>query len=170
MQAVTTTYLEMTSPADLNLRHSTDDHFAVREATVRQWQVNRFLYLYIGDSWGWTDKRSWSDERWLNYAGSPTLRTFLAFHGGAIAGYYELHKNAGEVEIAYFGLASEFIGSGLGGPLLTNALEQAWGWNAGRVWVHTCSLDHPAALRNYEARGMKIYATSNENRPAPAII
>ncbi len=157
----------MTSPADLRPRHTRDGRLAVGEATVRQWQVNRFLYLYIGGSWGWTDKRCWPDERWQKYVGSPALRTFLAFHDGSIAGFYELHTQEGEVEIAYFGLAPEFIGHGLGGPLLTSAIEEAWRWNASRVWVHTCTLDHPAALRNYEARGMRICATSMENRSTP---
>jgi GNAT superfamily N-acetyltransferase len=155
----------MKSPADLRPRHSSESHFAVREASVPQWQVNRFLYLYVGQQWDWNDKRTWSNERWRNYVESPALRTFLGFHHGSIAGYYELHQQERNVEIAYFGLAPEFIGRGLGGPLLTSAIEEAWRWDAARVWVHTCTLDHPAALRNYEARGMRIYSTSKVSRP-----
>jgi hypothetical protein len=45
----------------------------------------------------------------------------------------------------------------LGGALLSRALEDAWQMEPRRVWVHTCTLDHPAALANYQARGMKIY-------------
>ena len=165
MIPVTTTYLEMYAAAELKPRRSDDPRFAVREATARQWQVNRFLYLYIGEAWGWIDKRTWSDERWQKYVASPALRTFLAFYEGSIAGYFELAKKASDIEIAYFGLAPEFFGRGLGGALLTSALEHAWRWDAARVWVHTCSLDHPAALRNYEARGLRIYQTTTGSRP-----
>lgn len=61
------------------------------------------------------------------------------------------------MEIAIFGLAPKFIGRGLGGVLLTSALEEAWRTQPARVWLHTCSLDHPAALPNYKARGLTIY-------------
>ena len=83
---------------------------------------------------------------------------------GSIAGYYELQKKAENIEIAYFGLTPEFFGRGLGGALLTNAIEHAFAWDGKRVWVHTCTLDHPAALPNYLARGMHVYATSSERR------
>jgi GNAT superfamily N-acetyltransferase len=67
----------------------------------------------------------------------------------------------GGVEIAYFGLLPEFIGRGLGGALLTNAIEEAWSRRRGiapmRVWVHTCNHDHPQAVANYKARGMVVY-------------
>jgi len=67
------------------------------------------------------------------------------------------HSEA-EIEIAYFGLLPEFIGRGLGGTLLTSAIENAWAWSPvpSRIWVHTCNRDHPSALANYQARGFKI--------------
>jgi GNAT superfamily N-acetyltransferase len=155
---VTTTYLEMRSPAELKPRTCADPRFAVREATVRQWPFNRFLYAFVGAAWAWTDKLGWTDAEWEAYVGSEQLRTFVGYYDGSVAGYYELHRAPdGDVEIVYFGLAPPFIGQGLGAALLTHALAQAWGWAARRVWVHTCSLDHPAALHNYQARGMRVY-------------
>ena len=59
----------------------------------------------------------------------------------------------------YFGLLPDFIGGGLGGALLTKAVERAFDLGATRAWVHTCSLDHPQALANYLARGMRVYRT-----------
>jgi GNAT superfamily N-acetyltransferase len=150
--------------ADLKPKESPDPMFEVREAMVPQWQVNRFLYCWVGEQWGWTDRQSWSDEQWTNYVGSENLRTFIALFGGSIAGYYELHRDdAQAVEIAYFGLAPDFIGRGFGGALLSDAINHAWEWNARRVWVHTCTLDHPAALANYQSRGMQIY--DRQTRP-----
>ena len=158
MPEIVTTYLQMNSLAELVPARLSDPDFIVREAVERDWRLNRSLYLHVGGPWSWIDKQSWSDEQWESYVGSQQLRTFVASCRGATAGYYELKRdNAGAVEIAYFGLVPDFIGRGFGGALLTDALERAWSWDAERVWVHTCTLDHAAALRNYQARGMRVY-------------
>lgn len=158
MGEITTTYLQMMSAQELKPRPTSDPQFEIRETAVRQWQLNRFLYCFVGEPWAWVDKRQWSDEQWQSYVASEDLRTFIALFGGSIAGYYELHRDdSGSVEIAYFGLTPEFLGLGLGGALLTDAISRAWAWDASRVWVHTCTRDHPAALGNYLSRGMKIY-------------
>ena len=158
MSQVTTTYLQMSAASELRPKRSSDDCFIVREAMLPQWQLNRFLYFLVGEQWAWVDKREWSDQEWQNYVATKRLRTFVALQEGNIAGYYELRRGeANAIEIAYFGLTPQFIGRGLGAALLTDALERAWAWDARRVWVHTCTLDHPAALKNYEARGMTIY-------------
>ena len=154
----TITYLEMLSPAQIRARRCDDAHFAVRECTVKQWQFNRFLYFTVGENWQWNDKRGWSDEQWRDYAETECLRTFAAYYDGSPAGYFELRRNVPrEVEIAYFGLFSAFYGRGFGGALLTYALEEAWRGQTERVWVHTCTEDHPAALANYQARGLRVY-------------
>ena len=90
----------------------------------------------------------------------PQLATWLAYLHGTPAGYFELETQPDDsVEIAYFGLLPQFIGQGIGGVLLTRAIESAWQMGAERVWVHTCSLDHPQALKNYQARGLQIFKT-----------
>jgi GNAT superfamily N-acetyltransferase len=158
MSALVTTYLEMRSPEQLRPKECADAQFQVRERIDRDWHFNRDLYLAVGEQWDWIDKRPWTDEHWKEYAAAPELRTFAAYYGDVLAGYYELRRDAeGGVEIAYFGLLPEFIGRGLGGPLLTGAIEQAWRMSPERVWVHTCNRDHPKALANYQARGMVIY-------------
>jgi GNAT superfamily N-acetyltransferase len=157
--SVTTIYLEMTDASQLRPRTCPDPRFRVMEATTRQWQYNRFLYQFIGADWAWRDKLSWTDDQWRAYVGDESMHTFVACHDGSIAGYFELYKFAGEIQIAYFGLASSFIGKGLGGAFLTSALEEAWRMKPGRVWVHTCNLDHAFALKNYKDRGMVVYKT-----------
>ena len=116
------------------------------------------MYFRVGEQWQWIDKRPWTDGQWQEYALAPELRTFAAYYDDALAGYYELRQDGeGGVEIAYFGLLPESIGHGLGGALLTSAIEEAWRLCPKRVWVHTCNRDHPRALANYQARGMVIY-------------
>jgi GNAT superfamily N-acetyltransferase len=159
MTAITTTYLEMTDAAQLCPRACADARFRILEATEKQWRFNRFLYVFIGSEWAWRDKLSWTDEQWRSYVEDDRLRTFVAYYDGSPAGYFELSEREQEVEIAYFGLAPSFIGRGFGGPLLTRAIEEAWKAGPTRVWVHTCNLDHDAALANYQARGMVVYKT-----------
>ena len=157
MDSVTITYLEMKSADQIRPKRNDDQRFRVIEATVKQWRLNRFLYELVGRDWNWRDKLPWSEDQWQHYAESDDLRTFVAYYDGSPAGYYELRSADGEIEIAYFGLSPKFIGRGFGGALLTSALEEAWQMHPRRVWLHTCTLDHPSALKNYLARGMAIY-------------
>ena len=158
MPQVTTYYLEMKSPGALQGIEKPPG-FEILEAEIKQYRFNRFLYQFIGEDWNWTDKISLSDEEWKKYAESENLRTWVAYFKGSISGYYELEKQAdGNIEVAYIGLAPNFIGMGFGGYLLSDAVKSAWAWEgAERVWVHTCSLDHESALHNYQARGFQIY-------------
>jgi GNAT superfamily N-acetyltransferase len=166
MTTVTTTYLEMLSPGELRAKRCADPRFRIDEATTPQWQFNRFLYGAVGEPWRWIEKQGWSDEQWRSYVESDRLRTFAAYYDGSPAGYYELRRDEeGGVQIEYFGLLPAFVGRDFGGALLTSALEQAWAMNPSRVWVHTCTLDHPAALANYQARGMTVYRVETKDVP-----
>lgn len=158
MATITTTYLEMRSREEVIPKAIGDDRFSVQEAPGKDWRLNRHFYLTVGQPWAWNDKRSWSDLQWQEYVEAGGLRTFVARFGDQAAGYYELRRHDdASIEIAYFGLLPRFVGRSLGGVLLTSALTEAWNMDPPRVWVHTCALDHPAALANYQARGMKIY-------------
>jgi hypothetical protein len=119
MTSIVTTYLEMHSLDQLRPKRCADRRFQIREMKERDWRFNRDLYLAVGQMWSWNDKRVWSDEQWKEYGLAPELRTFAAYYDNALAGYYELRRDdEGGVEIAYFGLLPEFIGRGLGGPLI----------------------------------------------------
>lgn len=159
MVNVTTTYLEMTDPSQLQPKVLAHDRVSILQATTPQWRFNRFLYEAVGADWQWTDKQHWTDAQWQQYVEDPNLRTFGMYDDGSPAGYYELLADETGIEIAYLGLLPAFVGRGLGGPLLTHALQTAWQANPHRVWLHTCTLDHPSAIPNYQARGMVIYKT-----------
>ena len=163
MPDLTTYYLEMTSPDDLNEKPAPADLDDI-EAEIKEFRFNRYHYQLVGEPWSWTDKLSLPDDVWQQYAESESLRTWVAYSKGSIAGYYELQQQENDnVEIVYFGLAPKFTGKGFGGYLLSHAIESAWSWgNTKRVWVHTCTLDHDAALPNYQARGMTVYRTETE--------
>lgn len=160
MPAVTTTYLEMRSIAELRPKPCADPKFWVGETVVPQWQFNRFFYYTVGEAWAWRDKRVWTEEQWRAYAETSGMRTWVGYWEGSPVGYCELQPEAdGGIEITNFGLLPAFLGRGLGGALLTRGIEEAFRLNPSRLWLHTCSNDHPAALANYVARGMRIYKT-----------
>jgi GNAT superfamily N-acetyltransferase len=153
-----TWYLEMFSPDELRAKSCSDPNFVVRELCPKDFRINRSFYLSVGSDWEWKDRLSWTNHQWINYAEAEDLKTYIACDGKECAGYYELQVQPEDnVEIAYFGLVPEYIGRGFGGFLLSHAIKTAWSLTKRRVWVHTCTRDHPNALRNYEARGFKIY-------------
>ncbi len=155
-------FMEMNSPDELIRKDSCPMDLKIKECITPQWQFNRFLYQFIGGQWKWFDKLTQSDDEWEKYVSSENTRTWVAYEGGSIAGYYELIKKENVIEIIYFGLSGNYIGRGIGGYLLTHAVECAWAWNAERVILNTCTLDHPNALKNYMARGFKIYRKSEK--------
>jgi len=163
-EPLVTKYLEMRSADQLRPKRA-GGRFQIREKMERDWRFNRDLYFCVGEQWDWIDKRSWTDDQWKEYATAAELRTFAGYYDDALAGYYELRRDGeGGIEIAYFGLLPEWIGRGLGGALLTGAIEGAWRMEPkpSRVWVHTCNRDHPQALTNYEARGLVVYKVEEE--------
>jgi len=165
---VTTYYLEMLSPAELLPAGAAPPGVELRRAEVPSPELNRFLYTAVGGDWYWVDRLGWSYERWLRYLERPELETWVLYAGGTPVGYFELEKQPGEsVELAYFGLLPRFVGKGLGGYLLTKAIERGWAMGARRVWVHTCTLDHPRALANYQARGFRLYKEETRKEELP---
>lgn len=163
MTAISIFNLEMTDRNQLKPKHEAHG-LTVVEVKIKQYQFNRFLYQFVGAAWQWTDKLALSDRQWQEYSEADNLHLFVAYKEGAPTGYFELQQQEDDnVEIMYFGLAEHFIGKGFGGYLLTQAIEKAWALpNTRRVWVHTCSLDHPSALQNYQDRGFRLFRTDTE--------
>jgi GNAT superfamily N-acetyltransferase len=100
---------------------------------------------------------------------NPDVSLWLLSSRGAPAGYFELRRHEdGSVEVAYFGLLPEFVGRGWGGHLLTLAVREAWALRPTRVWLHTCTLDHPAALPNYLKHGFRPVREETYTAEVPA--
>ena len=116
----------------------------------------RYLYREVGREYRWTDRLNWTDAEIAGYLDNLDVSVWLLKWQDAIAGYFELRRHEDRsVEIAYFGLLPDYIGRGWGKYLLSRAVEEAWRLGAERVWLHTCTLDHPSALPNYLKRGFR---------------
>lgn len=165
---VTRTFLEMRSPDELVPAPAPRPEPAVERMSVCSVQFFRYLYEEVGRAYQWTDRLRWSDETIRTYLETPGVSIWLMSWEKAPAGYFELrHHEDNSVEIAYFGLLPDFIGRGWGKHLLTRAVQAAWQLGPDRVWLHTCTLDHPAALPNYLKRGFRpvrkeVYVISGE--------
>lgn len=159
---VTTWSLEVPAGEPLAPRPAPTSRVAVRQVEIPTPEYNRFLYSAVGGEWYWVDRLGWSRQQWLDWLERPEVETWVLYEAGAPAGYFELELQADGVEIAYFGLLPQAIGRGLGGYLLSRAVERARQIGNGRVWLHTCSLDGPNALANYLARGFRVFATRTE--------
>ena len=177
---VRTTYLEQRSAGDVRPARAPAEPVEVVRVAGPAPEFSRFLYATVGGDWHWSDRLRWTREDWLAHLNRPLVEIWVAWVGGAPAGYLELCGSSTvdetAVEIAYFGLLPGFLGLGLGGHLLTVGLGLAWTM-AGRwpgtapvrrVWVHTCTLDGPAALANYRARGLVVYRTDEAEEDVPA--
>jgi GNAT superfamily N-acetyltransferase len=173
----TTYWLEMCSPGDLRPARVNRPGWRIERMPVALPEFNAFLHTVVGTDYRWGGRSSWGRDEWTAYVRREALATWVAYVGGTPAGYFELERGPqGDVEIKNIGLLPAFIGQGLGGHLLTVAAERAWapieegGMGAVRVWLHTCTHDHPHALHNYTARGFRVCKTEVEpaNRPIPS--
>ena len=165
---VTRTYLRMAAPGELRPRRDPVTGAALERLDPCPASRYRELYRAVGARWHWHDRDAWSDERLAAHLARPAVSVHVLTVDGETAGYFELERHeAGDVELVYFGLAERFIGRGLGGWLLTAAVDEAWRRDASSVWLHTCTLDHPAALANYRARGFTPYRSENYEATIP---
>ena len=123
--------------------------------------ICKFFYKEVGRDFFWRDRLKWSNENWLDYISNDFFKLYILKQDNKLVGYYELlyDPKVFSMEISYFGIFKEFYGKGIGGYLLTDAILTSFNKKINKVWVHTCTLDHPNALKNYLARGMKIFKT-----------
>jgi GNAT superfamily N-acetyltransferase len=153
---VTRTYLQMTSPSELQGAGAPSGEVRVARLTECPPSFLRYLYGEVGRAHHWVDRLSWTDDQFRARLASPDVYLHVLTVGNAPAGYYELERQGdGSIEVAYFGLLPDFLGRGHGKHLLSDAVQQAWSLGTSRVWLHTCTLDDPAALPNYLKRGFK---------------
>tara|TARA_Y100000741_G_scaffold72456_1_gene52817 strand:- start:2350 stop:2853 length:504 start_codon:yes stop_codon:yes gene_type:complete len=152
-------YLEIKSIKDLKETNQSFDDFAIVLLDPVDFQLNKFFYKNIGKKYRWVDRLIWREQQWIDYVSNSKLKTYVLKNKDNLVGFFELifHLENKEVEIAYFGILEEYQNKKLGSFLLSEAIKKSFNENINRVWLHTCSLDHENALKNYLARGMKIF-------------
>lgn len=170
---VTRTYLEISSVTQLVSGRPPSVSATLHRidpCTVDAW---RALYRQIGAPWHWHDRDSWDQRAMAAHLERPEVRVYrVEAELGQVwtddVGFLELERHSdGSIEIAYIGLDQRVLGRRLGGWLVAQAVQTAFAWGAVRVWLHTCSLDAPAALPNYLARGFVVTRVETYDRSIP---
>ena len=157
-------FLELKDLKNLKTNSINKNKYLVKKIKP-DFQLNKFFYKQVGKKHRWLDRLNWSDEKWINYISNKNLDTYIISDSENLVGFFELLNNPrlSETEISYFGLLEEYIGKGIGGYALSEAIRKSFEKNIRRVWLHTCTLDHPNALKNYIARGMTVFKKENIN-------
>jgi GNAT superfamily N-acetyltransferase len=131
----------------------------------------RALFRRVGEPWLWFSRLVLSDDDLLAIIHDPGIEIFAVNdRQGIEIGILELDfRAAGLCELGFFGLVPELAGKGHGRWLMTQALSLAWRKGVGRVWVHTCTLDHPSALGFYRRSGFVPFAQAVETFADPRL-
>ena len=166
--AAVVTHLEMTErPA---LRPDPEGAWTLRKMPSPDLDWFRDLYRRVGEEWLWFSRLQMADAELAAIIRSPMVDVYALVHEDRDEGLLELDfREAGQCELAFFGVTADLIGGGAGRWLMNRALELAWSRQVSRVWVHTCTLDHPSALAFYQRSGFRPFRRQIEIADDPRL-
>jgi GNAT superfamily N-acetyltransferase len=163
------TFLEMRSKPEIS------SPGLAKVMTLERWQdadlaTYRALFKTIGENWLWYSRLVIQDDALLRILRDPRIEIYRLLEDGVVAGLLELDfSEKDECELAFFGLMPQAIGRGAGRALMSEALHLAWAKPISRLWVHTCTFDHPLALTFYRRSGFVPYQVAIEIYPDPRL-
>ena len=162
-------YLEMPSPPEQPVPPSP---LTLKRVEVPQPEHYRELFRLIGGPWLWFSRLILDDAHLAAIIQHPKVELYtVRDESDREVGMLELDFREGhECELAFIGLVPELSGKGHGRWLLAEAVRRAWREGVDRVHVHTCSLDHPAALPAYRRAGFMPYKRAIERFPDPRLL
>ena len=129
----------------------------------------RLLFARVGGPWLWYSRLAMDDAALAAIVHDSRIAVFAVVdRAGIEVGMLELDRREPvQTELSYFGLIPELAGKGHGRWLMAEAMARAWAPGVARVWVHTCTLDHPHALNFYRAQGFVAVKRTIETFPDP---
>jgi len=166
--AAVVTYLEMRERPDADIPSS-----PLALARIEQPDPDRYrsLFRLVGSKWLWFSRLIMNDAALAAIISNPGVELYAVVdEASRDAGLLELDfRESGQCELAFIGLIPELAGQGHGRWLLAEAVSRAWRDGVSRIHVHTCSLDHPAALAAYVRAGFTPYKRAVERFPDPRV-
>jgi len=167
--AAVVTYLEMTAPPERPPAPERPD-LGLAPLPRHDLAGYRDLFRCVGADWLWFSRLLMPDEELRAICEDPAVEAYALQQDGRAIGLLELDgRTPGEVELAYFGVVPEAVGTGAGRWLMDRAVELAFAKRPRRFWVHTCTLDHPAALGFYLRSGFQPYGRAVEIADDPRL-
>jgi GNAT superfamily N-acetyltransferase len=166
--AAVVTHLEMTElPA---IPSDPKGAWTLRRVETPALEWFRDLYRRVGEEWLWFSRTRMSDDELAAIIQAPLVEVYALVHEGRDEGLLELDfREAGQCELSFFGVTAKMIGSGAGRWLMNRALELSWSRPIARVWVHTCTLDHPSAVAFYQRSGFRAFRRQIEIADDPRL-
>jgi len=162
------TYLEMRQPPAPGT--PTTSEYEIRRIAQPDLGWYRELYRRIGEPWLWFSRLRMADEELRAVLEDPATDVFALSQQGEDHGLLEFDRwNMPDIEITFFGVTQEMIGKGAGRALLAHCLPLAWEYHPQRVWLHTCTSDHPSALAFYQKMGFVPYKRAIEVAADPRL-
>jgi len=154
---VTVYYLEMNTPVRRALP-APRSGLTILHAKAPSVAYYRFLYNAVGKDYHWRSRAIMPDAELAALLRDPLVEVHVLHVDGCPAGFAEIdRRNSDDVELVQFGLVREHIGQGLGKYFLQQIIHHIFGAGARRFWLHTCTLDHPNAMPNYQKAGFVLY-------------
>jgi GNAT superfamily N-acetyltransferase len=167
--AAVVTSLEMTArPA---LRPMPDSRLRLTRWEAPSLDLYRALFNRVGERWMWFSRAIMADSALQAIIGDCAIEVYAVVDpAGLEVGMLELDfREASTCEISFFGLIPELTGAGHGRWLMAQAQARAWRSGIDRVWVHTCTLDHPSALSFYRRQGFTAFRRELETFADPRL-
>lgn len=165
--AAVVTYLEMHAPPQPQAVARQDWGMAPLTGDLARY---RGLFRQVGEPWLWFSRLVMDDTVLRSIVDHPAVQAYAMHENGADIGLLELDfREPGTCELAFFGVIPEAIGRGWGRILMNEAIRRAWEQPIRRLWVHTCSLDHPRALQFYIRSGFRPYKRAVEIADDPRL-
>jgi GNAT superfamily N-acetyltransferase len=166
--AAVVTHLEMTArPA---LRPDPAGAWSLRRVDAPGLDWFRDLYRRVGEEWLWFSRIRMPDAELAERLHAPQLEVYALVDDGRDEGLLELDfRGSGQCEIGMFGVTAKLVGTGAGRWLMNRALDIAWSRPVERVWLHTCTFDHPAALAFYQRSGFRAFRRQVEVADDPRL-
>ena len=152
------------------LRPAPDAGFTLERMGASDTDRFRYLFRAIGQDIMWFSRLIMAEEKLAGIIGDPNVHCHALVKNGEDIGLLELDfREEGTCELSFFGVVPSAVGSGAGRYLMNEALERAWAQPISRLWVHTCTFDHPNALGFYQRSGFSPYAVMVEVHKDPRL-